>query len=65
MPPLYKKAIHFSAVGEAWAGLQTIAPRPIQSLCCDVCVFWVVDGLSRLSATGTKRAGDFWSKSVL
>ena len=40
------------------------ASRTIQSIGCNVHPLCVVC-LSPLPATGTKRAGDFWSKSVL
>ena len=38
-------------------------PRPFQSISCNVSLF--VCHLSSLSATGTEKARDFWSKSVL
>ena len=41
------------------------ALRSIWSISCDVREMWVVDVLSPLSVTGTKRARDFWSKSAL
>ena len=37
-----------------------LAPRPIQSITCKVCV---IKKMSPPSTTGTERARDFWSKS--
>ena len=38
-----------------------LAPRPCQSLSCDILGSWICFCLSPMLATGTKRAEDFWA----